>query len=189
MKNFISILFLIFFSTSYLLYSQSRSIVNNDYQFYFEPQEEFRIKELIESSNKIAVVYKISMKVNDVTIGLDSLHISILAFKWEEIKKLSDFVYNMEKEITFLNLPDRTGDYEEFDSVYYDAKIGRYKNDEFYHLVYFLRTKDETHTYNFTYLIDIRIPLRLFNDSVESIMKQVANSFVPVKKSLVKDSD
>ncbi|MCX7832955.1 MAG: hypothetical protein N2490_01940 [Ignavibacteria bacterium] len=188
MKNIIGVLLIILsFIIPKVAFSQSKSIVNNDYQFYFETEDEFRIIEIIESSNKISIVYKISMKIPDATIKLDTIYISILAFKWEEIKKLSDFVYNMEKEITFLNLPDRIGDYEEFDSVYYDAKIGRYKNDEFYHLVYYLRTKDDTHIYNFTYLIDVKVSCKFYNDSLESVLKKIAESFVPVKKSLIKD--
>lgn len=182
-------LFLTFISFFSITFGQSKSIVNNDYQFYFEPENDFRIVELIESNNKISVVYKISMKISDLTIGMDSIYITIFAFKWEEIKKLSDFVYNMEKEITFLNLPDRVGEYEEFDSIYYDAKIGRYKDANFSHLVYYLRTKDDTHIYNFTYLIDLKVSNTSLNESTEGFLKRIAESFVPVRKSLIKDSD
>jgi len=181
MKKY-KILLVIMLFIQCIAFAQSGSILNNEYQFSFEPNYEFRITELIESGNRISIVYKISMKIPDATIGIDSLYISILAFKWEEIKKLSDFVYNMEKELTFLNLPDRVGEYEEYDSVYYDTKIGRYKDDEFYHLVYYFRTKDEKQIYNFTYLIDLKISNSLFSESTESMLKNIANCFLPVRK-------
>jgi hypothetical protein len=112
----------------------------------------------------------------------------LLAFKYPDIKKLNDFVYHMEKEVS-LDIPRRTGDYTEYDSVYYDAKMAVYKNKNLTHVIYYYRTKDESSQYNFTYLLRFKVFTNKYDDEILNYMKAVAANFIPRRNIDVESSD
>ncbi|HPS65886.1 MAG TPA: hypothetical protein PK447_09955, partial [Ignavibacteria bacterium] len=123
--------FIIFNSISDLLFAQKNAseIVSENYKFTFTiPQDAFNLRKE-ETSEKNAITYEFETTANSDTIG-----VLLLAFKYPDIKKLNDFVYHMEKEVS-LDIPRRTGDYIEFDSVYYDAKMAVYKNKNLTHVI------------------------------------------------------
>lgn len=94
----------------------------------------------------------------------------------------------MEKEVS-LDIPRRTGDYTEYDSVYYDAKMAVYKNKNLTHVIYYYRTKDESSQYNFTYLLRFKVFTNKYDDEILNYMKAVAANFIPRRNIDVESSD
>jgi len=177
--------FIIFFSISDLLFAQKNAseIVSENYKFTFTiPQEAFNLRKE-ETSEKNAITYEFESTANSDTIG-----VLLLAFKYPDIKKLNDFVYHMEKEVS-LDIPRRTGDYTEYDSVYHDAKMAVYKNKNLTHVIYYYRTKDESSQYNFTYLLRFKVFTNKYDDEILNYMKAVAANFIPRRNIDVESSD
>jgi hypothetical protein len=177
-KTLIFILFIFIFSAaSESIYAQKNAseIVNENYKFTFIiPQDAFNMRKE-ENSGKTAITYEF-----ETISGKDTIGVMLLAFKWPDIKKLNDFVYLMEKEVT-LDIPQRIGDYEEFDSVYYDGKFAVYKNKVLSHLIYYYRTKDESSENNFTYLLRFKVFSKSFDDRLLQYVREVAGNFNPRK--------
>lgn len=158
-------------------------IINENYKFTFLiPQDAFNMRKE-ESSGKNAITYEFEINSESDTIG-----VLLLAFKWPDIKKLNDFVYHMEKEVT-LDIPQRINEYEEFDSIYYDAKMAVYKNKVLTHIVYYYRTKDESAESNFTYLLRFKVFTKNYSDKIVNYIKSIAGNFSPRKNTDLENSD
>ena len=102
----------------------------------------------------------------------------LLAFKVNEVKNLTDFIYTLEKDLT-LNITKREGDYTDFDSGNYDGKMAEYKDTEFSEVIYYYRTKISEGN-NYTYLLRFIVPAMYYNSSVLAEIKKIAGNFSPV---------
>jgi len=177
------LLFIICFHNAAFSQKNASEIINENYKFSFTlPENAFNMR-TEESSNKNAITYEFESTVMDDTVG-----ILLLAFKWNDIKILSDFIYHMEKEVT-LDIPQRVSDYTEFDSIYFDSKMAIYKNDNLTHIVYYFRTKDDTSENNFTYLLRFKIFTKDYNKEILEYVNTIAHNFYPRKVIDLESSD
>ena len=170
MKTFIlTFMSMLFLTVS--AYSQSGIEINDvNYKFKFSLSADWKERQLEETPKKDAISY--SFDKNDGKIA-----IMLLAFKVNEVKNLTDFIYTLEKDLT-LNIPKRDGDYTDFDSGNYDGKSAKYKDTEFTEVIYYYRSKIIDGE-NFTYLLRFITPTSNFNSSTESEIKKIAENFTP----------
>ena len=172
-KSFNSIFILIFFALGFSLsgFHNYDNIIINDYSFKFTitlPADWDR-KDMTETKDKDGISYSFERKDKKFTCML-------LAFKLTTVKNLDDFIYNMEKDIT-LNIPQKSGDYTEKDFGNYDMKSGVYKDNNFYEVIYYYRTKLPDATNNYVYMIRfITTPIEVNNDN-EAQIKIIVDSF------------
>ncbi len=171
MRKTIFILMSLLFMSSFTLGQSGTSVNDNTYKFKFTLPSDWTQRKVEETSKNDAVSY--SFDRNDGKVA-----IMLLAFKVNEVKNLSDFVYTLEKDLT-LNIPKRDGDYTEFDLGNYDGKSAKYKDTEFTEVIYYYRTK-VTDGDNFTYVLRFITPAANFNQEVESEIKKIALNFSPV---------
>ena len=182
-KLIIIIYFLIIYLTTGFLFAQKNAseIVNENYKFSFTiPQESFNMRKE-ETTEKNAITYEFETTLNSDTVG-----VLLIAFKYPDIKKINDFVYHMEKEVT-LDIPQRTSEYIEFDSNYYDSKMAVYQGKILTHVIYYYRTKDETSQYNFNYILRFKIFTKNYSDEILNYIKTIANNFIPRKNIVPSD--
>jgi hypothetical protein len=173
----IKILFLIFAVISAGAFAQNESsiIKNPDYKFTFELPANISKPKVVETAGKMSISYTFEKYLDFDTVG-----VLLVAFKWKDIKRLSDFIYFMEKEVSF-NFPERINDYEFYDSVYYDYKIGEYKNSEMHHTAFFYRTKDDTQDFKYTYMLKIKVHPESYSGWMKDIIYEIAKGFRPEK--------
>ncbi|MEO8208988.1 MAG: hypothetical protein ABI840_00390 [bacterium] len=171
MKKIISIVISVLFCYSGVFAQSGVNINDATYKFKFSLPSEWSQRKAEETSKKDAISY--SFDKNDGKVA-----IMLLAFKVNEVKNLSDFVYTLEKDLT-LNIPKREGDYSDFDMGNYDGKTSKYKDSEFTEVIYYYRTK-VTDGENFTYLLRFITPASNFNSDVEKEIKKIAGNFAPV---------
>lgn len=168
---------LIFALVSINIYAQNNEnyIENKEYKFSFEFPEKISVPKIVETSAKMSISYTF-----EKFLDFDTLGVLLVAFKWKDIKSLSDFIYLMEMEVSF-NFPEQTGEYTYCDSVYYDYKIGDYKNSKMHHTAFFFRTKDETQEFNYTYMMKFKVKSESYNDNIKAIISEIAGKFRPQK--------
>lgn len=171
------IFLLIFASLSICIYAQNDEnyVKNIDYKFSFELPSDISTPKIVETSGKMSISYTF-----EKFLDYDTLGVLLVAFKWKDIKSLSDFIYLMEKEVSF-NFPERNGEYVYCDSVYYDYKIGEYKNNMLHHTAFFFRTKDETQDFNYTYMMKFKVLAGSYTDRIKDIIEEIAGKFRPQK--------
>jgi len=167
-------LFLLMF-TGLTLSQTENIIINRDYKFSFNLPENISNVKIAETSNKISISYAFEKFIDTDTLG-----VLLVAFKWKDIKNLSDFIYLMEKEVSF-NIPERISDYNYVDSVYYDFKIGEYQNRKMHHTAFFYRTKDDTQDYNYTYMLRFKVKTPCYSEKMKEYMNEISSEFKPIK--------
>lgn len=177
MKN-LKLLILVLTIISFSAYAQNDDdiIKNTDYKFAFKLPANISEPKVIETSGKISISYTFEKYLDYDTVG-----VLLVAFKWKDIKSLSDFIYLMEKEVSF-NFPERTADYIFCDSVYYDFKIGEYRNSKMHHTAFFYRTKDDTEDFNYTYMLKIKVHPQNYSDSMKDTIYKIAEGFRPERQ-------
>jgi hypothetical protein len=153
------------------IFGQSSININDGtYKFKFALPSDWTERKVEETLKKDAISYSFDKDDGKVAIML-------LAFKVNEVKNLSDFVYTLEKDLT-LNIPKKDGDYTEFDMGNYDGKTAKYKDTEFTEVVYYYRTKINEGQ-NFTYLLRFITPTSNFNSVLDYEIKKLAVNFAP----------
>lgn len=158
------------------IHSQNVSeIVDIDYKFIFQLPENISKINKEEAQNKTSVKYDF-----DYVEGKDSVVVYLVAIKYPDIRRLTDLVYNVEKEKVF-NIQKREGEYIEFDSVYYDGKTALYLSKELAQIVYFYRTKDESQNVHFTYILGFNMWRKFYGDYIVSRIREIATGFIPDK--------
>lgn len=165
--TFVSILFMSSFSGAQTAIDIND--VNYKFKFYLSPDWNSRKTE--ETNKQDAISYSYDKKDGKMALML-------LAFKVNEVKNLTDFIYTLEKDLT-LNIPKREGDYTDFDSGNYDGKMAEYKDTEFSEVIYYYRTKINEGN-NYTYLLRFIVPSMYYNSSVLAEIKKIAGNFSPV---------
>ncbi len=175
MKKLFAFIILILISSG-IVYSQNISeIVDKDYKFIFNLPANILKVNKEEAQNKTSIKYDF-----DYVEGNDSVVVYLVAIKYPDIRKLSDLVYNVEKEKVF-NIQKREGDYIEFDSVYYDGKTAIYLSKDLAQVVYFYRTKDESQDVQFTYILGFNMWRKSYGDYILSRIREIAEGFKPNK--------
>ena len=165
--TFVSILFMSSFSGA-----QTAIDINDaNYKFKFSLTPDWNSRKTEETNKQDAISYSY-----DKTDG--KMALMLLAFKVNEVKNLTDFIYTLEKDLT-LNIPKREGDYTDFDSGNYDGEMGEYKDTEFSEVIYYYRTKISEGN-NYTYLLRFIVPSMYYNSSVLADIKKIAGNFSPV---------
>jgi len=159
-----------------IIYSQNISeIVDTDYKFIFYLPDNILKVNKEEALNKTSIKYDF-----DYVEGKDSVVVYLVAIKYPDIRRLSDLVYNVEKEKVF-NIQKREGDYIEFDSVYYDGKTALYLSKDLAQVVYFYRTKDESQDVHFTYILGFNMWKKFYGEYIISRIREIATGFNPDK--------
>ena len=166
---FILIFFALFFTTSGNLYTDDRTINDISFRFTITLPAEWERKDMKETIDKDGISYSFERKDKKFTCML-------LAFKLTTVKNLDDFIYNMEKDIK-LNIPQRSGDYSEKDFGNYDMKSAVYKDNDFYEVIYYYRTKLPDATNNFVYMVRFITTLIEVNNDNEAQVKTIVDSF------------
>lgn len=158
------------------LHSQPLNVITDiDYKFAFELPNNVTKVNKVEALNKTSIKYDL-----EYTEGEDTVVIYIVAIKYPDIRRLSDLVYNVEKEKVF-NIQKREGDYIEFDSVYYDGKSAIYLGKDLAQVVYFYRTKDESQNVHFTYILGFNMWKKIYGDHIIAKIREIAEAFKPSK--------
>ena len=168
---------LIFALVSINIYAQNDEnyIENKDYKFSFEFPANISTPKIVETAAKTSVSYTF-----EKFLDFDTLGVLLVAFKWKDIKSLTDFIYLMEKEVSF-DFPERIGDYIYFDSVYYDYKTCEYGNNKLHHSAFFFRTKDETQDFNYTYMMKFKVRSGSYTERIKDVIYETAGKFRPQK--------
>lgn len=146
-------------------------INDENYKFKFSLPAGWSERKVEETTKKDAISY--SFEYSDGKIA-----IMLLAFKVNEVKNLTDFIYTLEKDLT-LNIPKKDGEYDDFDLGNYDGRKGRYKDSEFTEVIYYYRTKI-SEGQNYTYLLRFITPSTFYNSTVESDIVKIAGSFAVI---------
>ncbi|MBN1634601.1 MAG: hypothetical protein JW917_10580 [Ignavibacteria bacterium] len=169
------IILLSFISISIYAQNDENWLKNIYFKFSFEFPANISTPKIVETSGKMSTSYTFEKFLDYDTIG-----VLLVAFKWKDIKSLSDFIYLMEKEVSF-NFPERIDEYIYCDSVYYDYKIGEYKNNKLHHFAFFYRTKDETQDFNYTYMLKFKVHTESYTERIKDIIYQITSKFRPEK--------
>ncbi|TRZ63988.1 hypothetical protein D4R20_03340 [bacterium] len=143
---------------------------DDSYKFKITFSEGWQKPKTEETDNKDVKSYNFSKK-ND-----SSNTIMILAFKFQTIKKLDDFIYVLEKDAS-LNIPPKSGDFASMDAGNYEYKSVMYKDKNFTELIYYYVTKVEKAEENYAYMI--RLISSKYNTKIENSFKDIVNSFKP----------
>lgn len=170
MKKLILTFLPIVFIFSISMGQNAIDIKDVNYKFNFTLPSDWTKRKVEETNKKDAISYSFDNKDGKIAIML-------LAFKVDEVKNLSDFIYTLEKDLT-LNIPKRDGDYSDFDSGNYDGRSALYKDTEFTELIYYYRTKI-LEGQNYTYLLRFITPTSYFNSSVEKDLRKLTENFTP----------
>ena len=165
--TFLSIVFL-----NVVTEAQNTIDINDaNYKFKFSLNSDWNTRKSEETNKQDAISYSFDRKDGKMAVML-------LAFKVNEVKNLTDFIYTLEKDLT-LNIPKREGDYTDFDSGNYDGKSAEYKDSEFREVIYYYRTKINEGN-NYTYLLRFIVPSMFYNSSVLEDIKKISANFTPV---------
>ena len=167
------LLFILFiFSLAGFTKAQDDKTVNDvTFKFTLKMPAGWEMKDLKETTDKDAISYSFESSDKKMTIML-------LAFKLNSVKNIDDFIYNMEKDIS-LNIPAKTGDYSEMDSVRYDMKSAHYKDNKFDESIYYFRTKLPDSPNNYVYMLRFITETKDFNTDKESEIKKISATFTP----------
>lgn len=160
-----------FFTVTASVLSQSGDKEVNDvtYKFTFKIPGVWQLKDMKETADKDAISYSYESGDKKMTIML-------LAFKLSSVKNIDDFIYNLEKDIA-LNIPPKSGDYNEQDFGKYDMKNARYKDNKFDETIYYFRTKLPDSPNNFVYMLRFITEVKDYTSEKETEIKTIASSF------------
>jgi hypothetical protein len=168
-KTIIIVAILIMFSLQFCLAQNKKiELVDNDYKFKINIPDSWVKMKSEETKNHDGVSYVYNSK-KDSTITF-----MIMAFKVPETKDINDFIYILEKDAT-LNIPQRNNEFIDFDFGKYDGKTAQYKDLQSTELIYYMRTKYEKAENNYVFML--RFITTNFNKKIETVFKDVANSF------------
>lgn len=149
----------------------SDDIVIDDISFRFKitVPGDWNRKDMKETVDKDGISYSFERNDKKFTCML-------LAFKLTTVKNLDDFIYNMEKDIS-LNIPQKSGDYDEKDFGNYDMKSAIYKDNNYHEWIYYFRTKLPDATNNYVYMVRfITTPINVISEN-EAQIKTIIDSF------------
>jgi hypothetical protein len=173
-KTILSLLLLIFFSLSTLLYSQpgdDKVVTDVTYKFTLKLPNGWEMKDMKETKDKDGISYTFESKDKKTAIML-------LAFKLNSVKNIEDFIYNLEKDIS-LNIPQRSGEYSDQDFGKYDMKTALYKDNKFNENIYYFRTKLPDAPNNYVYMVRFITEAKDYNTDTETMIKNISATFVP----------
>ncbi len=140
-----------------------------NFKFTFKLPDGWESKDLKETKDKDGISYSFERKDKKMTIML-------LAFKLSSVKNIDDFIYNMEKDIS-LNIPAKSGSYNEKDHSTYDEKSAVYKDSNFEEVIYYFRTKLPDAPNNYVYMIRFITKATDSNSETENQIKSIAETF------------
>ncbi len=164
----------LFMSGSSVLRAQSddgKLIDDVNFRFSFRLPADWEMKDLKQTTDKDGISYSFEKKDKKMAM-------MILAFKLSSVKNIDDFIYNLEKDIS-LNIPPKSGDYSEADSVNYDMKSAVYKDNKFYESIYYFRTKLPDAPNNYVYMVRFIMNSTDANSDTETQIKKIATTFIP----------
>ncbi|MCX7877196.1 MAG: hypothetical protein N2510_00990 [Ignavibacteria bacterium] len=145
-------------------------VINDfNYRFTIKLPSDWETKDLKETADKDGISYSFERKDRKMVIQL-------LAFKLSSVKNLDDFIYNMEKDIS-LNIPQRSGDYEEKDFGKYDMKHALYKDNRYVESIYYFRTKLPDSPHNYVYMLRFISEKNDFNTDSENLITTISATF------------
>ncbi|MBW7855334.1 hypothetical protein FBQ84_02585 [Ignavibacteria bacterium CHB1] len=163
--------FLIIFLSGNLFASD---IKDDDYKFEITLPSGWSEPKIQEAEKKDAISYSIN-RFDEKSAIL------ILAFKVNNIKDLTDFVWTIEKDVT-LNIPQKDSEvYLKFDEGYYDGMQMFYSDDNFRESIYYFRTKYTDTNSNFAYVVRFITPKDALSEKMKTEIKEIADSFKPVQ--------
>ena len=165
--TFVSILFMSSFSGA-----QTAIDINDaNYKFKFSLTPDWNSRKTEETNKQDAISYSY-----DKTDG--KMALMLLAFKVNEVKNLTDFIYTLEKDLT-LNIPKIDGTYSEFDKGNYDGMSAKYKDTEFTEIIYYFRTK-YSEGVNYAYMLRFITSTSVFNPNIEEEIRKIGDTFEPL---------
>ncbi len=168
-------LFIILFMTgSKSLFAQTgdgKLIDDVNFRFSFRLPGDWEMKDLKQTTDKDGISYSFEKKDKKITM-------MVLAFKLSSVKNIDDFIYNLEKDIS-LNIPPKSGDYSETDSLRYDMKSAVYKDNKFYENIYYYRTKLPDAPNNYVYMVRFIMNAVDANSDTETQIKNISATFIP----------
>jgi len=150
-------------------FSDDRVVNDFSYKFTITLPSDWDSKDLKETTDKDGISYSFERKDKKMTM-------MILAFKLTSVKNLDDFIYNMEKDIS-LNIPAKSGAYNEKDFGKYDMKSGVYKDNNFYEQIYYYRTKMPDATNNYVYMVRFITTALEANSDTEAMISLIIDTF------------
>lgn len=168
LKILFSIIALFFVCSAY---GQGKEINDYNYKFTFKLPDGWTSIDMKETSDKDAISYSLMRDDKKMTIML-------LAFKLSSVKNIDDFIYNLEKDIS-LNIPTKSGEYNEQDYVKYDMKSANYKDNKFDEMIYYYRTKLPDSPNNFVYMVRFITEVKDYNSDTETQIKDIVSTFKP----------
>jgi hypothetical protein len=140
-----------------------------NYRFTIRVPDGWDKKDMKETKDKDGISYSLEKKDKKMTIML-------LAFKLSSVKNIDDFIYNMEKDIS-LNIPSKSGSYNEKDHGTYDEKSAVYKDNNFAEVIYYFRTKLPDAPNNYVYMVRFITKAIDSNNDTETLIKGIAETF------------
>ena len=170
MKTLLSLIILISFLFTQDVFSQGL-VKDDDYRFKITMPSDWSKTKTEETSDEDAISYSFEQSNGKNVIML-------LAFRVDNVKNLDDFIYTLEKDLT-LNIPERYGDYEDFDYGTYDGRWAVYKDSEFVETIYYYRTKNSDSDENYTYMLRFITAGSFHNSDVENEIEDIAKTFTP----------
>lgn len=175
-KKIIQIIFFftLFIVTIPALYTQSKDdkiIDDFNFKFSLKLPSEWETKDIKETADKDGISYSLERKDKKMAIML-------LAFKLSSVKNIDDFIYNLEKDIS-LNIPPKSGSYDEKDFGNYDMKSANYKDNKFAETIYYFRTKLPDAPNNYVYMVRFIMNSVDANNDTETQIKNIISAFKP----------
>jgi hypothetical protein len=151
-------------------YSYDDKIINDyNFRFTFKLSNEWETRDLKETSDKDGISYAFEKKNKKLVI-------QILAFKLSSVKNIDDFIYNIEKDIS-LNIPQKSGDYQEQDFGKYDMKKAMYKDNKYTEKIYYYRTKLPDSPNNYVYMLRFISENKDYDSATEKEIETLASGF------------
>ena len=140
-----------------------------NYKFTVKLPDGWDSKAIQETKDKDGISYSFERKDKKMTLML-------LAFKLSSVKNIDDFIYNMEKDIA-LNIPTKSGSYNEQDFGKYDSKNAIYKDKDYEEVIYYFRTKLPDAPNNYVYMVRFITKTADYNNEAETLIKSIVETF------------
>jgi hypothetical protein len=151
--------------------SDGRQIDDVNFRFSFMLPGDWDLKDQKKTRDNDGISYSFEKKDKKMTMML-------LAFKLSSVKNIDDFIYNLEKDIS-LNIPPKSGDYSETDSLRYDMKSAVYKDNKFHENIYYFRTKLPDAPNNYVYMVRFIMNIADANTDSDLQIMNIINTFSP----------
>lgn len=168
---FFLIFIIISLPSAYTQSNDDKTIDDPNFRFTVKLPPEWETKDKKETIDKDGISYSFEKKDKKMAIML-------LAFKLSSVKNIDDFIYNLEKDIS-LNIPPKSGEYDEKDSGTYDMKSANYKDNKFAETIFYYRTKLPDATNNYVYMVRFIMNSIDANSNTETEIKNIISTFKP----------